>query len=138
MISGFIAKYITPYALWILAGLLAVATAAAGVQTLRLAWLQTSVAEKKGEAILDAFKTYDKKVRQLDEVSEKLVATQKERDDALRVSGQKIIRYVRTPAAAVQCMDADGLQLVAELARGKPADSGAPAGQVPGRATGAD
>lgn len=137
MIAGLF-DWVAKYALVGMAGLLAMALLALGVQSYRLKSLQASIATDAANASEAARKKYEEQTNTLNVVAANLVHTQKERDDALKASGRKVIQYVSRPGPAVQCFDDDGLQLIAELARGKAADSGASAGAVPGRAAGSD
>lgn len=130
--------WILQYALVLLAGLLVATAAFAGWQTLRLAWLQASTEKARTEAVAAAFTEYQSLAVSLDVVAGKLLTTQQERDDAFKKTGRKVSDYNSRPGPAVQCFDDDGLQLIAELARGKAADPGASAGAVPGRAAGSD
>ncbi len=134
MIAAFFARY----ALVGLAALLALALAAAGVQSYRLKSLQASIDEDRADAVQAVHDQYEAQLATYNEASAALVITQRERDEALKAAGRKVIQYVRLPGAAVQCLDDDGLRIVADLASGTSTSAGAPAGVVPERAAGAD
>ena len=138
MIAAFLARWVTPYLAWGLAALLVLAVAAAGVQSYRLKALQARASADAVEASQRALSEYQALALSLDAAASKLLTTQQERDDALKRTGRKVIEYVARPGAAVQCLDDDGLQLIADLATGTATDPGTPAGPVPRSPASAD
>lgn len=138
MIAAFLARWITPYLVWLLVGLLVLAIAAAGVQSYRLKALQARASSDAVKASQQALADYQALAISLDTAAGKLLITQQERDDALRKTGRKVIEYVSRPGGAVQCLDDDGLRIIADLASGTATDPGAPAGPVPRSTPAAD
>ena len=130
--------FISRYALAGMAVLLALALMALGVQSYRLKSLQASVAQDAAAASQAARERYEAQTIQLNTVAANLARTQKERDDALKKAGRKVTQYVTRPGPPVQCFDDDGLHIIADLARGKPADSGSSARPVSERTAGTD
>ena len=113
MIAAFIARWVTPDLLWGLAALLALAVAAAGIQTIRLKALQASTANALAEAVTDArtqeslWQTTLSKVR--DEKDAELRTVAAARDAALASVRN---RRARLPEAArAACEGATGREL---------------------------
>ncbi len=115
MIAAFIARWIAPYALMILAGLLAMATTAAGVQTLRLAWLKSEVAEAgkvASEKAREREHEWGLIVQEIDDAKETQIrAVAADRDRALASLRQRPARLPEAATAAGQCDGATGKQL---------------------------
>lgn len=65
-------------------------------------------ANKQAHDFDEALKVRDKNV---DEAAQKAWALQKALDESQRVKAKEVIRYVRSPAATVACLDADGMRV---------------------------
>jgi len=109
--------------------------AAAGVQTLRMTELKLTTAQDAKKAADEARERYAELAGKYRQASADLVKTQGERDAARKATSRKVVEYITRPAAAVQCLDDDGLRIIADLGRGRATGAAESAGPVPGGAS---
>lgn len=130
--------WVAQYAAILLAAVAAAGWALAGVQTLRIARQDASIARVEAAAATGALTRYAETSARLDQAATDLLKAKGVHDAALKKTGREVIKYVVRPGADVQCLDDDGLRIVADLGRAKATDTGDAAGAVPGRVAAAD
>jgi hypothetical protein len=116
-----------PWGLYAACAVAVAATLAAGVQTVRLAWSETA-ALRKDQAAAQA---YDALAWQYADAEVALFKINQERADEFTKLHQRVESYAARPGSDAVCLDADGLRIVADLARGKATDTGQPAATLP-------
>lgn len=130
---GLISTITRPWGLYAACAVAVAATLAAGVQTVRLSWCEVS-ALRKDQAAANA---YDALAWQYADAEVALFKLHQERADEFTKLHQRVESYAARPGSDAVCLDADGLRIVADLARGKATDPGQPAATVPADATSA-